>query len=112
MGSIIELAMSLFQSIFEEGLFILIVCYVVGELVKKFNRIENRYIPVIVSIVGVVVALLCKNTVFPADTYIIVGFKGLILGWASTGGYELIRSRKSNTSTEEFVEEDFDEMYK
>ena len=110
--NIMELAMSLFQSIFEEGLFILIVCYVVGELVKKFNKIENRFIPVIVSIVGIAVALVCKTTVFPEDTYIITGFKGLILGWASTGGYELIRNKKQSTEQIVEEEEDFDELYK
>ena len=111
-SSIMELVMTLFQSIFEEGIFILVICFVIGELIKKIDKINNNFIPLIISITGVIVALLCKGFIFPEDPYIMVGFKGLILGWSSTGGYELITHTKKGTSTEQEVEEDFDEMYK
>lgn len=98
MELLMENVLVLFQSIFEEGILILLCCYVLGELVKRIDKINNEDIPIVVSIAGVILAIISKSFIFPEDPYIIVGFKGLILGWASTGGYELIRSKRSHTS--------------
>lgn len=78
------------------GIIIFLLCFILGKAIKQIKflgKIPNDYIPFICMTVGAVIALLCP-TIFVEDTVIIRIFKGIILGWAPTGMYEMIRTRE------------------
>lgn len=64
------------------------ICLCVGYIVKKWiSDIENKYIPTIVAIVGVVLSIwISKWTVTPE-----VILSGLISGLGSTGMHQLFK---------------------
>lgn len=63
-------------------------CLVIGQLIKQFPRINNRYIPVIVAIFGLFFNIWTNDfNVTP-----IVVLQGLASGLASTGAFELVKN--------------------
>ena len=66
---------------------ILIICFCVGHLIKySLDFIDNRYIPIVVATVGIIVSI-WQDGVSPKSIAI-----GLVSGLASTGTFELIRN--------------------
>lgn len=64
-------------------------CMGVGYVIKvSLDFIPNKYIPLIMAIIGVVFNVFVNNGVI--DPTIIVG--GLVSGLASTGAYEMFRN--------------------
>lgn len=85
-----------------EGLFIVLVAYVLGDIIKKATPIDNRFIPAIIACISAAVAVF---TPFIEGAVVVKILKGVILGWAATGGYETIRNivasaKKEDTETE------------
>lgn len=80
----------LYENLIKEGILIILACFVLGWIVKHcLPRIDNNWIVPIVSICGVILALAMP---MPGDANkVVTAVKGMILGWASTGGYELFR---------------------
>lgn len=83
----IELIDFIYDNLIKEGIFIIIACYIIGTIVKNcMPRINNDLIVLIVTLCGIILSI---SMPMPGDhNWFLIGTKGLILGWASTGGYE------------------------
>lgn len=69
---------------------IVVLCLAIGGAVKHlFKKVDNRYIPVIVAVCGVVLACLAGRSV-TMDSIA----QGIISGWASTGVHQTFRNLK------------------
>lgn len=63
------------------------ICLIVGFLIKNFTGAENKYIPVVVTVLGVALAVWMN---WPAVTpEVILG--GAVSGLASTGMHQLFK---------------------
>lgn len=60
------------------------ICLCVGYVIKQLNFVDNKYIPLIVGILGVAINVWYAGTLTPE---VLLG--GLFSGLASTGLYEL-----------------------
>ena len=68
---------------------IMAICLAVGFILKHaFTALENRWIPLIWGVLGVVLNIWTNSWVFTPD--ILLG--GLASGLASTGAFELVRN--------------------
>ena len=68
---------------------VLAFCLGVGYVIKTaLDFIDNKYIPLIMGVVGITFNVFCNN--WSVNPTIIVG--GLISGLASTGLYEMFRN--------------------
>jgi uncharacterized membrane protein len=64
------------------------ICLLIGAIIKtSIPKIENRYIPLILSIIGIAVAIWINLSFTP-----VVLLQGLASAWASTGAYELLKN--------------------
>ncbi len=96
-----------FKDLAENGIVIFLLCFVIGEMIKRtscFKKVPNDMIPIICALIGAIAAYLCPQ-VFIDDTVVVRIFKGIILGWASTGFYETFR-KKAKEVAENLAEED------
>ena len=70
---------------------IVIACYIVGEIIKRWIAdVDNKFIPTINAILGVLLACWINWNVTPE-----IVIAGLVSGWASTGAFEAIRNLTS-----------------
>ncbi len=68
---------------------VMLICLAVGYIIKhSFDKIPNKYIPLIVGVLGVVINTWVNNWAFTPG--ILLG--GLASGLASTGAFELGRN--------------------
>ena len=63
------------------------ICLIVGYLFKNFTGADNRYIPLVVTVLGVVLAVWMNWPEITAE--IILG--GAVSGLASTGMHQLLK---------------------
>ena len=63
------------------------ICLVVGYLFKNFTGADNRYIPLVVTVLGVVLAVWMNWPAITAE--VILG--GAVSGLASTGMHQLTK---------------------
>lgn len=69
---------------------IVVACYIVGEIIKRWvNDVDNKFIPTINAILGVLLACWISKGITPD-----IVIAGLVSGWASTGAFEFIRNLK------------------
>lgn len=94
-----------YDAFLAEGLFIIIVAYVLGDIIKKATPLNNQLITLIVPVVAGVIAVF---TPFIEGEIVVKILKGIVLGWAATGGYEsiknvagMIKSKKTDGDTTE-----------
>lgn len=81
---------------------IVILCLIIGYIIKNLIPSEsvNRYIPLIVGVVGVVAAIVTAGTTgVPITVDVIVG--GLASGEASTGLFEAYKNLIKGNSNQE-----------
>lgn len=72
------------------------ICLCVGYIVKKWIKdVDNKFIPAIVSILGVFLSIWISNWQITPD--IILG--GLVSGLASTGFHQLFKQYIENKTT-------------
>lgn len=65
------------------------ICFAIGYIIKNsLSFIDNKYIPLIMGILGVVLNVWLNSWAFTPD--ILLG--GLASGLASTGAYELVKN--------------------
>lgn len=66
---------------------IVVICYLVGMAVKAFEKINNKYIPVIVGTVGGILGVIGMYVMpeFPVDDIMNAIAIGIVSGLASTG---------------------------
>jgi len=79
----------LYETLLEEGMFVVMFAFVLAEIIKKATPINNDYIPAIIAVISAVVAVF---TPFIEGEIIVKILKGVMLGWAATGGYETFRN--------------------
>lgn len=94
----IAILASFLTSILTEGIVIIIVCYSVGEFIKRsklswVKKINHDYIPIIVSALGMVLSFVPE--IFPNDGIRMSLIKGFICGVASTGIFESYKNTKA-----------------
>ena len=68
---------------------------VIGEMLKKFTVLPNQLLTTALPILGAVIMGIIYSTganVFEAAEFIKQICVGLLMGWASTGGYEWFRN--------------------
>ncbi len=90
-----SIVLTAFGDLIANGIIIFALCFAVGHSIKKvslFKNIPNNNIPIICMVLGAICALVAP-TIFLHDPIIIRIFKGIILGWSSTGLYETIRRK-------------------
>lgn len=63
------------------------LCLIVGYVVKNFTGAENRYIPTVVTVLGVVLAVWMN---WPAITPEVI-LSGAVSGLASTGMHQMFK---------------------
>lgn len=74
-------------------LVVLGICLSVGYIIKhSFNFIPNRYIPLIMGVLGVILNVWINAWAFTPE--ILLG--GLASGLASTGAHQLVKNLKEN----------------
>lgn len=80
----------LYENFIKEGFIVILACFVLGAIVKHLiPKVSNNWIVPIVSLCGIVLSLCMPMS---GDTNkVLIATKGLIMGWASTGGFEFIR---------------------
>ena len=67
---------------------ITIICYLIGEVLKAWDKFDDRKIPVIMGICGAVlgvIAFFTAPTIVPADNYLMAIAIGIVSGFAATG---------------------------
>lgn len=65
------------------------ICYIIGYVIKKsLDFIPNKYIPLIMAILGVILNVWMNKWVFTPETLL----GGLASGLASTGAFEAFRN--------------------
>lgn len=66
---------------------VVVICLCVGYIVKKWIKdVDNKFIPTIVTVLGIIIALWNNYWVVTPEVIAI----GLVSGLASTGMYELV----------------------
>lgn len=80
----------LYENFIKEGLIVIIACFVIGMIIKHLiPKVNNDWIVPIVSLCGIFLSLCMPMS---GDTNkVLIATKGLIMGWASTGGFEFAR---------------------
>lgn len=86
----LDLIEYLYHVLIEEGLLVIIACYVIGRiLITSVPKIHNNLTTPILSVCGIVFTfMLGVYSSEPLGSRIV---KGMILGWVSTGFYEFIK---------------------
>lgn len=67
---------------------ITIICYLIGEILKAWDKFDDRKIPVIMGCLGAVLGLVAFFTapsIIPTDNYIVAIAIGIVSGFAATG---------------------------
>ena len=68
---------------------IALICYVIGYVIKHFiPKLPNRFIPLILAILGVFLNVAFNNFTFTFDIVI----SGMASGLVSTGSFEMVRN--------------------
>ena len=79
---------------------ILVICLCVGYIIKKIEFIPNKYIPLIMGVLGVILSLVNAITNnLPIDLIVIA--QGLVSGLASTGMHQAFTQIIEKTEVEE-----------
>lgn len=67
---------------------ILIVCYIIGELIKLlFKSLDKKWLPFIIGAIGMILSPLIYKEISASNIA-----TGLISGFASSGGYDAIKA--------------------
>lgn len=69
-------------------LIVMAICLAIGYIIKHFLPMENKWIPLIMGIVGILLNTWVNSWAFTPD--ILLG--GLASGLAATGAFELVRN--------------------
>lgn len=76
---------------------------IVGEMIKKFTSLPNWLLTTVLPILGGVITgviYATSSTQLESAPFIESIFIGIIMGWASTGGYEFIKNTFLNKNKE------------
>lgn len=88
--TVFEFITNLFIS---DGVIIAVAAFIVGQILKGFDKVPNNVIPLVGGILGFGLGMFIPG-LFVEQDFLTSGILGLALGWAATGGYETIRNIK------------------
>lgn len=71
---------------------VMAICLAIGYIIKHFLPMDNKWIPLIMGVLGVVLNTWVSGWMFTPE--ILLG--GLASGLASTGAFELVRNMKES----------------
>lgn len=76
---------------------IVIICYLIGYICKVIKRIPNKYIPIIVGVVGGILAIPARKIMpdFPTTDIITAISIGIMSGLTSTGVNQVFKQIKT-----------------
>lgn len=70
---------------------VFMACLVIGYLYKNKTSADNKNIPIVVTVCGLVIALLLKwETYESVSDAVLTGIMGMVSGLASTGFHQLL----------------------
>ena len=67
---------------------ITVICYLIGEFLKAWDKFDDRKIPVIMGIAGAIIGILAfmfAPSIMPTDNFIVAIAIGIVSGFAATG---------------------------
>lgn len=67
---------------------ITVLCYIAGAAIKACDKVDDKHIPAIMGLLGIVLGLLAyviHMPDFPAQDVITAAAVGAVSGWAATG---------------------------
>ena len=79
------------ESIIKDGLIVVAGIFVLGQIIKGLKIIDPDYIPMIGGLFGALLGIGIPH-IFPDSGVIVCAVKGLICGWAATGGFETFKN--------------------
>lgn len=87
----IDIFQYLFDTLFKDGLLVILACYVFGNIITKaLPKIDKNITVPILTIAGAGLVFILGT--FPGEGIGIRIVKGCILGWSSTGLHELLKA--------------------
>lgn len=77
-----------------DGMLLVAVAFVVGQVIKtSLDQVPNKYIPLVCAVIGAVIGAVSPHF-FPSSGMFTSALKGMVISWAATGGYEMMRNLK------------------
>ena len=107
---------TLFTDLFlEKGLVLVILSFMIGQFIKNSTSIDNKHIPVIVAVIGAILAVVTNPWTVNEESLIMAAVDGFMIGGFTPGLYEMLResekfqqyfSANKNTVNEEEYDEE------
>ena len=85
----------LLQSMPATAILILALLVGIGEVLKKYTVLANKFLPVVLPILGCIIngsIYMVDAEVFTATEFAKQAIWGIIIGWGATGGYETFKN--------------------
>lgn len=85
----------LLQSMPATAILILALLVGIGEVLKKYTVLANKFLPVVLPILGCIIngsIYMVDAEVFTATEFVKQAIWGVIIGWGATGGYETFKN--------------------
>ena len=85
----------LLQSMPATAILILALLVGIGEVLKKYTVLANKFLPVVLPILGCIIngsIYMVDAEVFTATEFAKQAIWGVIIGWGATGGYETFKN--------------------
>lgn len=89
--------MDLSMYISNEYYIVVILLYALGAMIKKYKKIPNWCIPIILSVVGVIICCgMSYVSKFPLDIHTVI--QGILCGLTAVGTNQIIKQTMQNVS--------------
>lgn len=77
---------------------ITVICYLIGMVFHNIPKIDNKWIPCIVGLCGVILGVVGWKVIpdYPANNILDAIAVGIVSGLASTGADQVVRQIKNN----------------
>lgn len=77
---------------------IMVICYLIGMMLHNVPKLDNKWIPCIVGIVGAILGIIGWKVIqaYPADNILDAIAVGIVSGLASTGANQVIKQLKKD----------------
>ena len=95
----------------EKGLVLVILSFMIGQFIKNSTSINNKHIPVIVAVLGAVLAVITNPWTVNEESLIMAAVDGFMIGGFTPGLYEMLRESEKlqqyfSAKKEDTVDED------